>query len=200
MTDSAEISSLNGDAAIAPERPLKRRRWPWMILVVSLGLIALAGWNAMIWYPVSGALKDEDSVSVVAYRRWLISPTAIVIDVRNVNGSASMADMDRNFFKAAEALKDRQVDTVVLAYRGKAKWLFAGQAFQTIGRERSFQNPVFVMRTMQQDVKTLDGSGAFPALSGGWLGVLGEELDQHKRFHEGWWLNDALGTSAGAAM
>ncbi|MDG5605092.1 hypothetical protein NNE57_29910, partial [Escherichia coli] len=72
-------------------------------------------------------------------------------------------------------------------------------AFQTIGRERAFQNPVYVMRTMQQDVKNLDGTSAFPALYGGWLGVLGEELDQHKHFHEGWWLTPALG-DAGAGL
>jgi hypothetical protein len=110
-----------------------------------------------------------------------------------------MAAMDRNLFKAAEALKDQRFDTVMLAYRGMPKWLIGADAFRTIGRERAFQNPVYVMRTMQQDVKNLDGTPAFSPLYGGWLGVLGEELDQHKRFHEGWWLTPALG-DAGAGL
>ncbi|SEL95723.1 hypothetical protein SAMN05216382_2976 [Sphingomonas palmae] len=50
---------------------------------------------------------------------------------------------------------------------------------------------------MQQDVKNLDITAAFPALDGGWLSVLGEELDQHKRFHEGCSFNLALGDTGG---
>ncbi len=71
-------------------------------------------------------------------------------------------------------------------------------AFHTIGRERAFQNPIYVIRTMQQDVKTLDGAPAFPALYGGWLGVLGAEMDQRKEFHERWWLDDTLGYGGAA--
>lgn len=184
------------DELSAPIQP--KRRWPWIIAAVVLVVGALMLWNAVLYRPVAKALAGEEDVSMVAYRRWLVLPGTLVIDVRDVKGTASMADMDRNLFKAAEALKDQRFDTVVLAYHGTPKWLMDADAFQTIGRERAFQNPVYVMRTMQQDVKSLDGTSAFPALYGGWLGVLGDELDQHKRFHEGWWLTPALGdTGAG---
>ncbi|AXJ95106.1 MULTISPECIES: hypothetical protein [unclassified Sphingomonas] len=177
----------------------RRRKWPWIVGFALLVISALVAWNVVLYRPVANALAGEQDVSMVAYRRWLVSPGTLVIDVRDVKGTASMADMDRNLFKAAEALKDRRFDTVVLAYHGTPKWVMDADAFQTIGRERAFQNPVYVMRTMQQDVKNLDGTSAFPALYGGWLGVLGEELDQHKHFHEGWWLTPALG-DAGAGL
>lgn len=195
-TASDEQYAASGEIVAPTER---KRRWPWIIAVVLLALGALLIWNAVLYSPVAKARAGEDNVSMVAYRRYLLSPSALVIDVRDVKGTASMADMDRNLFKAAEALKDRRFDTVMLAYHGTPKWLMDADAFQTIGRERAYQNPVYVMRTMQQDVKNLDGTPAFPALSGGWLGVLGEELDQHKRFHESWWLTPAL-HDAGATL
>lgn len=176
-----------------------------LIWLVALGLIvAVAGggiwaWNATISRPVATALAGEEAVTMSVYRKGYVSADAIVVDLREVSGTASMADVDRNFFKTAEALKDRRFETVVLAYRGTPKWLFDGAAFQTIGRERAFQNPVYVMRTMQRDVKNLDGTPAFPPVYGGWLGVLGQELEQHKSFHDGWWLGDAMSAIDGAA-
>lgn len=197
MTQLDAVHVDQPDVPLGPTATKRLRKWPWLLLLLSLALGALVAWNAVVYRPVAIALAGEEDVSLSAYRRWLISPDAIVIDIRAVKGTASMAAMDRNLFKAAEALKDQRFGTVVLAYRGTPKWLIDADAFQTIGRERAFQNPVYVMRTMQQDVKTLDGAPAFPASSGGWLGVLGEELNQHKRFHEGWWLDDAI-AGAGA--
>lgn len=192
---AADAGPRDDHASAVP--PRRRRSWMWLLLVLILVIGALLAWNAVVYRPVATALADEEDVSLSAYRRWPISPDAIVIDIRAVKGTASMAAMDRNLFKAAEGLKDQRFGMVVLAFHGTPKWLIDPDAFQTIGRERAFQNPVYVMRTMQQDVKTLDGAPAFPALSGGWLGVLGEELNQHKRFHEGWWLDDAM-AGAGA--
>jgi hypothetical protein len=173
------------------------RRWPWWVAAASLlVVVVLAGYNATIWIPVSSALDGEHDVSMVAYRRWLVSPGTVVIDIRSIEAGASMADVDRNLFKTAEALKDHEFTNVVLAYEGEAKWLMDAARFRRIGQERAWQNPIFVMRTMQQDIDNLDGSPAFPPLYGGWLGVLGAELDQHREFHERWWLTDALGTHA----
>lgn len=195
MTDATSLSPADDIGAAAP-RP--KRRWPWIAAVMLLLLVGTGLYNAVIWRPVSAALADEREVSLVAYRQWLVSPNTAVIDIRNVASTASMADVDRSLFKAAEALKDRQFDSVILAYHGKARLMIDALAFQTIGQERAFQNPIYVIRTMQQDVKTLDGAAAFPELHGGWLGVLGAEMDQHKEFHERWWLSDALAHSGAA--
>ncbi len=197
-----DLLEAEPDQTDVPARS-SRRRLVWLTALVLILAIACAGiwaWNATISRPVAAALSGEENVTMSVHRKGYVSADAIVIDLRQVSGTASMADVDRNFFKTAEALKDRRFETVVLAYRGTPKWLFDGAAFQTIGRERAFQNPVYVMRTMQRDVKNLDGTPAFPPLYGGWLGVLGQELEQHKSFHDGWWLGDAMSAIDGAAQ
>lgn len=184
MTDSGASKSDSQGAAAS-----RKRKWPWIVAAIFL---ALGVYNAWVTWPVHRALAEENDYSVVAYRRWLLSPTSIVVDVRGVAPSASMAGMDRNLFKAAEALKDRSYDTVVLAHGGAGKFIMSGSAFKTIGEEQSYQNPVYVVRTMQQDIKNMDGTPAFPALHGGWLGVLGAEMEQHQDLHQRWWVQDEL--------
>ncbi len=194
---SENIEAQTDVAPTVPDGP-RRWRWPWWLAGALLLTVIVAAYNATIWLPVSSALSDEQDVSMVAYRRWLVSPDTVVLDIRSVDGTASMADVDRNLFKAAEALKDHDFTNVVLAYEGNAKWLMDGPRFRRIGEERAWQNPVFVIRTMQQDISNLDGSPAFPPTYGGWLGVLSRELDQHREFHERWWLTEALGGHSGA--
>ncbi|MEI6640389.1 MAG: hypothetical protein WCL10_00030 [Novosphingobium sp.] len=172
---------------------LSRRRWPFVLLGL---LLALLGWNAVITIPVSRALSDEEGSTTVAYRRWLISPNQIVFDVWSVDGSQSMVAMDRRLFKAAEALKDSSYESVVLAYHGQTRLLMDGKTFQEIGANRQTENPIYTMRTMQEHIYNPDGSPAFGTWTGGWLGVMGKQLEDHNEFHKRWWVNDAIGSAA----
>lgn len=149
---------------------------------------ALSAYNLWVTVPVWHALSGEDRATVVTYRSWLMSPTRIVFDIWSLNGEASMADIDRMLFKAASALKDRSYDGVILAYHGKARFLLDGERFRTIGEEWPDQNPIYVVRTIQQSITHVDGSEAFPQWTGGWLGVLGKELEQHRELHERWYM------------
>lgn len=197
MTDQPTDEAF--PVGIAPAAVRNRRRWPWVALSALLVLLA---YNAWVMVPVHSALADEQEYSVLAYRRWLISPSSIVFDVRGVKDTASMVGMDRALFKAAEALKDRDYDQVILAHRGTAKFILDGARFKTIGQERQSQNPIYVIRTIQQDIKNMDESPAFGTLSGGWLGVLGAEMEQHNEFHQKWWVEDEIGhvSTSGAAL
>lgn len=172
---------------------LKKRRWP---LWIGGLLVALIAWNAVITVPVSRALSGEEGATVVAYRRWLISPSQIVFDVWSVKGTQSMADMDRRLLKAAEALQGRSIDQVVLAYHGRTKFLMKGTYFQEIGATRQTQNPIYTIRTMQEQISNPDGTPAFETWTGGILGVLGKQMEDHNEFHKRWWVNDELGLSA----
>ena len=136
---------------------------------------------------------------VARNRRWLLSPSQVVVDVWSVKGTQSMAGMDRMLLKTAEALQGRRSQTVVLAFRGKTRLLIEGDYFQEIGVTRQTQNPIYTMRTMQQHVQNPDGSPAFGVWTGGWLGVLGKELEDHNTFHKRWWVNDALGLTTGSS-
>jgi hypothetical protein len=166
-----------------------------------LSVIALLSiWNATVYLPVSNALSDETDSTTIAYRRWLISPNQIVFDIRHVAPSVSMAEIDRRLFKAAEALKDRSYDNVTLAYRGSGKLLLSGAQFKTIGETRSYQNPIYTIRTLPEHVTELDGSEAFGTWTGGWIGVMGKQLEDHNELHARWWTRDAMGLSEGSAI
>jgi hypothetical protein len=141
------------------------------------------------------AVSGEDDATTVVYRRWLVSPSQIVVDVWSVRGQQSMAGMDRILLKTAEGLQGRSYDKVALAYRGRTRLLIDGTYFQEIGATRQTQNPVYTMRTMQEHVQNPDGAPAFGTWTGGLLGVLGKQLEDHQEFHKRWWLNDTLGIS-----
>lgn len=173
----------------APPSVSRKRATLWAVGIFS----ALAVWNGMVTLPVASALSGEEGATTVTYRSWLLSPTQIVFDVWSVDGSQSMASMDRRLFMAAEALKDRTYDSVALAYHGKAKFLMDGSYFQEIGATRQTQNPVYTMRTMQEKLSNPDGTPAFGAWTGGWLGVLGKQLEDHNEFHKRWWVNEEVG-------
>lgn len=163
-------------------------------------ILFLGIWNATVYVPVANALSDESDTSTIAYRRWLISPDQIVFDIRHAAPTASMAEIDRRLFKAAEALQERSYSQVVLAYRGTGKLLLDGSQFKTIGETRSYQNPIYTIRTLPEHVTRLDGTAAFGTWTGGWIGVMGKQLEDHNELHGRWWARDALGLSEGAPL
>jgi hypothetical protein len=161
----------------------------WLVSLLAI-LAALLGWNAVVFMPVHRALAGETDASMIVYRRWLISSSQIVVDVRSVEGNQSMVGMDRMLFKSAEALQNQSFDEIALASGGKTRFLMDGSYFQEIGATFQTQNPVYTMRTMQEHLKNPDGTPAFGAWSGGWLGVLGQQMEDHNEFHQRWWLRD----------
>ena len=84
----------------------------------------------------------------------------------------------------------------MLAYQGDTRLLMDGPYFQKMGATRQTENPIYTMRTMQEHILNPDGSPAFGTWSGGWLGVMGKQLEDHNEFHRRWWLNDLVGASA----
>jgi xanthosine utilization system XapX-like protein len=168
------------------------------VVIVLLGVLGI--YNGVVTIPVSRALSDETGVTMVAYRRWLVSPGTIVVDVWKMDGTAAMVDVDRNLFKAAEALKDQSYSNVVLAYRGRGRFLLDGAHFKTIGEERSYQNPIYMVRTLTEHIDNMDGRPAFGTWEGGWLGVLGKQMEDQGEFHAQWYAREALGVPAGTKL
>jgi hypothetical protein len=164
------------------------------VAIVVLAMVFLLGaFNAWVTVPVAKGLSGENQTTVVAYRRWLIDPTTIVIDLWGVKGEASMADVDRALFKAASALKDRSYRSVVLAYKGRARFVLEGDQFKEIGQEWPDQNPIYIVRTLPAHIHALDGSSPFPEPEGGFLYVLGEQIRQHNELHVRWYLLSLVG-------
>ena len=133
-----------------------------------------------------------DDVKVLAYYRYGLHPSQIVYDVRDLGPAASQAEVLRGLFSFAEALKDREFDQVVLAYRGEAKFLLDGGDFRTIGREHAWQNPIYTLRTFPSLLTTPDGRPAFGSWNGGLLGVVGAQMDDVNELGRRWYLDDLL--------
>lgn len=147
--------------------------------------------------PVEAALAGESGVETSVHRRDLIGGWDIVFDVGTTTGEVSMVDMTRRLLKSAEALESYDFARVYLSSAGKEKFYLEGPYFKQLGEQREWQNPVFTIRTMPENVYNLDGTKAFGAWSGGLIGVLGGQMKDNTEFHERWWVNDALSNLRG---
>ena len=140
-------------------------------------------------FAVTGQTANN-GISVWAYHAYLMNPNVLVIDVRDVDGNKSIADVMRVFFQIAEQFKDRQFSEIQLASRGTTKFLIRPQHFQTIGRTFATENPMYLLRTLPENIRRPDGRPAFETWTGGVLGVLGAQMDDLTRFARKWFLND----------
>lgn len=171
----------------APQSRLKRRpRWPLAIAVIVTCLVA---YNLTVWAPVATVLGRDDRnavTSVHVYRSWLIHPRDITVDLVAADGAATI-DLTRALFQAAEALKDREFGRVILARQGKPVFMMEGAAFAQLGQEYSSgQNPVYLIRTLPEQLYLPDGTAAFGAWTGGWLGVFGRQIEDVNSFGQAW--------------
>lgn len=104
-----------------------------------------------------------------------------------------MADVDRNLFKSAEALKGRHYSSVVLAYHGQGKLKIDGDHFQSLGEQWSYQNPIRLIGDLPEHTSNLDGSPAFGSWSGGFIGVMLNQMKDHNELHERWYMRSMAG-------
>jgi hypothetical protein len=173
-----------------------RTMWRWL-LGAFLVLLAVAGglyvYRSRTSAPVEEALRGESGAVISVYPRAWLSDSEIVFDIRKIDGEVSPADMTRKLLKSAEALKARRYERVYLAYRGREKFYLDGDYFRQLGEEYAYQNPVYTIRTLPERVYNLDGTPAFGTWTGGWLGVLGKQLEDANEFHRRWWMTDGIG-------
>lgn len=192
------MTEVESETLSAKANKAVRDKRVWLIGIVLLAMIGSGlylhryGPNR----PVQAALTGEDDAKLTVHRRGLLIGNTIVVDLRSVDGEASMVSVTRMLLKTAEALKGEDYDRVYLAYAGNEKFYFEGSYFKQIGEERSWQNPVYTVRTLPEHVRKLDGSPAFQTWTAGWLGVLGQQLEDSNEFHRQWWVNDALSSAA----
>ncbi len=172
-----------------------------IVLGASLGgvfaLVLLAiGLVYAINNSVNGPLQktittDSRNAGIEAKARYgNLARSILVYDLKNISANNSRADVFRVFLQYAAAVKDKQFDTVQLAWQGKIKFIIDGAYFQKLGREFDSQNPVYTIRTFAENLRTPTGTRAFPEWEGGMLGVLKAQMDDFTRFHDQWYWDD----------
>lgn len=185
---------------VQPSPPKRRgfftRGLPWLALtILAVGATAFGLNWALIQGPAASHLAQDPrnaKVTTYAYARWGIDPTTLVFDLHSISGEASMTDVSRVLLQTASALKDTRFNEVVLAYRGEGRFKLAGAYFQQIGQEYGTQNPLYTIRTMPENVFSLDGARVFDTWSGGFLGVMGKQMEDVGQFHRRWYMDSIL--------
>jgi hypothetical protein len=187
--DEPESEPL-GEAKVSSQPSIttanSRRKW----LAGAMAAAALiAIFNLTVWAPVATALGKDDRNEVAGihvYRSWLIHPRDITVNLVTV-GDASTLDLTRALFQSAEALKDRKFGSVTLSRGGKAVFVLDGGDFAELGDEYAGgQNPMYLIRTLPEKLELPDGRSAFGTWQGGWLGVLGKQMEDVNSFGQAW--------------
>lgn len=174
------------------------RKGALAIIITVLVVVALASGfyfrKNSINSVAQAALAGETDAKTEIYRRSWFGGNEIVFNIESVDGKMSAVGMTRRLLKVAEALKNQQFGKVYLAYKGQEKFYFEGAYFKQLGEEREWQNPVYTIRTMPENVYKRDGSPAFGGWSGGLIGVIGGQMEDNNKFHSEWWISDAIAT------
>ena len=186
MTIKSEAGPADHPPAKDAKVRTRRRRWPWML---AAGAAALLIYNLTVWLPAAHALGQDGRNEVAGlhvYRSWLVHPRDITVDLVTL-GEAAPIDLTRGLFQAAEALKDREFGRVILARQGRPVFMMEGPAFQELGQAYAGgENPVYLLRTLPEQLYRTDGQPAFGTWSGGWLGVLGKQMEDLNAMAEAW--------------
>jgi hypothetical protein len=139
---------------------------------------------------MNGVLEHDPrnkGVEVNVHYKTYINPSVLVYDLRGIAGTNSKLDVMRVLLQFAEQIKDKKFDKVELAFKGEIKFLLDGDYFQTLGREYNFQNPVYTMNHLPENVRRPDGTDAFSTWTGGWLGVTTQQMQDFNDFHDRWY-------------
>ena len=171
------------------------------VLTVLLSLLLIVGviTGAMNYFQLQKPMKEvlssdprnEGVVVTVHYQRYFPS-SVLVYDLKHVSVSKSKTDVFRVLLQYAEKMQDRDFNTIILCFQGTAKFILLGDYFRELGAEYDYQNPVYTMRTFPEHLFTPDGSQAYGKWTGGFIGVLGEQMDDFNDFHDRWYLNELL--------
>lgn len=146
---------------------------------------------ALVGNPVSSAL-DADSrnsgFTIHAHYGYYVDPSTLVLDLSEAS-HASAIDLFRGIFQSADALhgRGRTFRSVVLANRRKEVFLMDGGKFDELGSEfANGENPVYMVRTLPENLLLPDGTQAFGKWEGGVLGVLTRQMTDVSEAARAW--------------
>lgn len=166
-----------------------------LVLAAVPGLIWIGNWAA-IHRPVASSWADDsrnEGIDIWTHYAWWVQPDTLVLDIRDVSLSKAAVDVMRMVFRAAEVMKDRDFDTVILAYRGETRFVMDGDDFTVLGQQAAYgENPVYMLRTFPEKLRTPSGARAFPMWEGGVLGVLSKQMEDLTELQQQWYLRDMI--------
>lgn len=170
----------------------------FIIICISILLVILGiyGFNYFqLQTKMNKVLKDDPrnkGIKVSVHFSNYIKTSTLVYDLKSISESNSTLDVFRVLLQFSERIKSKKFETVELSFKGKTKFKINGNYFQTLGEEYSWQNSAYTMRTFPENLMNLDGSRAYSMWTGGWLGVVGKQMEDFNDFHKNWYLADVI--------
>lgn len=172
------------EATVEPVVTPRRSKRTWSVLgTLLVGILAVWGMNYfLVGQPVTTKLSADprnNGLDLSAHYQYYLDPSTLVIDLQKASG-ASPADIFRALLQTAEVLHEgnRYFTQVILARSGKPVFMMKGDEFAALGSELAGgQNPVFLLRTLPEKLLLPSGEAAYGHWEGGWLGVLGKQME-----------------------
>ena len=171
----------------------------FLIIICAFVLVTIIGIYGFNYFQLQSQMNDvlkgdprNEGIKVSVHFGNYVNPSILVYDLRSISGTNSMADVFRVFLQFAEKMQSKKFDVVELAFRGRTKFKIRGDYFQMLGKEYSWQNPVYIARTFPENLMNPDGSMAYPKWTGGWLGVVEKQMEDFIDFHKKWYLDDMV--------
>lgn len=145
--------------------------------------------------PMSNILESDsrnNGVSVSVHYDAYVNTSELIFDLRKVSGSNSQTDIFRVFLLCADMLREKEFESVVLAYKGERKFQIDGAYFRDLGVGYETDNPVYTMRTFPENLYEMNGEAAFNTWTGGVIGVLQKQIEDFSAFSKKWYLIDVI--------
>ena len=168
-----------------------------IIIIISLIVLAVVAVYAINYVQLQLPMNDvvntdhrNKGVQVSLRYSNYVDFSSLIYNLNDVSSSNSPADVFRVLLQYAEKIKSKKFKTVELQFRGRPKFLVGGDYFQQLGEEYSNQNPVYTMRTFPENLRNPDGTRAYSEWTGGWLGVINQQMQDFNDFHKKWYAND----------
>lgn len=169
-----------------------RKRLFVISAVVLLAAGAVGGINyCLVSDPVARELAADARNRVFdldAHYEHYVDSSTLVLDLRDTRKAAPI-DLMRGVLQAARRLHSEGQDfkKVVLARRGVPVFVMDGDDFDRFGAQfAAGENPVFLVRTLPENLRRPNGEAAFSTWDGGWLGVVGKQLEDVNAMSEEW--------------
>lgn len=166
------------------------------VLIIIFILIAIYSYNYVSLQMPSNNITSEDSrnqgINFETHYEYYVNTSTLIFNLKNIPLDKAPADIFRTFLQTSSALKDKNFKEIKLAYKGKVKFILKGNYFSTLGNEFGTQNPMYTIRTIPQNLYSLDGTSVYSEWSGGMLGVLGKQMDDFNDFMKEWCLNELI--------